>query len=564
MKRRQFIGQGAALSAALGGAAGFVPQLAMASIPADGSVRADVLISNARIYTMNDQQPLAQSIALAGNQILAVGSNEDLAALKGSYTRVIDASGSTITPGFIDAHSHPDGANEVSGADVNLRSISDIQQAMRRQAAETPPGQWVIGNKYDDTKLSEERPVNRLDLDEAVPLQPAIIRHRGGHTAVVNSRGLELAGVSIDTPDPDGGQFGRKDGELTGFVAEKALDVIERAGSWPEINRLVRQRGAAYMSAAMAASGLTSSTDSWSSVENFTAFQDAHAAGELLTRINVMPFGESEFFAHLKSAGIRSGFGDNWIRFGAVKYSADGSASERTMRMSTPFEGRPDDYGILTMNQQEIDAAVADALEHGWRVGIHANGDVTIDMVLNAYEGALANWEGDNPRLRIEHCSLVNPELLTRIKATGAIPTPFYTYAHYHGNKWVYYGPEKMQWMFAHRSFLDYDIMVAPASDYTPGPFQPLMAIQSMVTRKDFKGRVWGPNQRISVSEALRICTVNGAYASMEENIKGSLAPGKLADLVILGADPHDVPEDEIKNIPVLRTVVDGQTVFEA
>jgi len=277
-----------------------------------------------------------------------------------------------------------------------------------------------------------------------------------------------------------------------------------------------------------------------------------------------MPYGESPLYAHLKAAGIRSGFGDERIRFGAVKYWADGSASERTMRMSTPFEGRPDDYGILTMSQEEIDSAVDDAVLNGWRIGIHTNGDVTIGMALTAYERVLTGWQGPNPRFRLEHCSLVNPELLTRIKATGSIPTPFYTYAHYHGNKWVDYGAEKMQWMFAHKSFLDYDIPVAPASDYTPGPFEPLMAIQSMVTRKDFKGRVWGPNQRITVSQAMKICTLNGAYASMEENIKGSITPGKLADVVILATDPHDTDEDEIKNIPVLMTIVGGKTVFEA
>jgi predicted amidohydrolase YtcJ len=436
---------------------------------------------------------------------------------------------------------------------------------MRRQAAQTPPGQWVIGNKYDDTKMSDERPVNRHDLDEAVPLQPAIIRHRGGHTAVLNTRGLEVAGITLQTPDPEGGQFGRANGELTGFVAEKALsEVVEKAGQWPEISRTVRQQGVAYMSRAMAAAGLTSTTDAGCSLENFVAYQDARAAGELLTRVAIMPYGPTDFYAHLRAAGLRSGFGDDWIRFGAVKYSADGSASERTMRMSTPFEGRPGDYGILTMNQQEIDKAVSDALASGWRVGIHANGDVTIDMVLKAYEAGLNGWQGENPRLRIEHCSLVNPDLLRRIKAAGVIPAPFYTYAHYHGNKWVDYGPEKMQWMFAHKSFLDSGIPVAPASDYTPGPFEPLMAIQSMVTRKDFKGRVWGPNQRISVDQALQVCTVNGAWASMEEDIKGSLTPGKLADLVMLGADPHDTAEDEIKNIPVLRTIVDGKTVFAA
>jgi predicted amidohydrolase YtcJ len=561
MKRRNFI----AGSSLAGAGAALSPAAFLHAANSSGPIQADLVIKSARVYTMEGGRPLAEAVAVLGNRIIAVGSNNDLKSLEGPGTRIVDGTGTTVTPGFIDAHSHPDGSNEVTGADVNLRSIAEIKAAMHAQAAVTPPGQWVIGNKYDDTKLSEERPLNRHDLDEAVPQQPAIVRHRGGHTAVVNSRGLKVAGVTVKTGDPDGGSFGREEGELTGFVAENALfDIIDQAGEWPEITRAVRQQGVAYMSRAMAAAGLTSTTDSWGSVESLTAYQDARAAGELLTRLSFMPYGPTGLYSDLKSAGVRSGFGDEWIRFGAVKYLADGSASERTMRMSTPFEGRPGDHGILMMDQGELNAATADAVQNGWRIGIHANGDVTIDMVLKAYEQALQDWAGPNPRFRIEHCSLVNPELLQRIKDSGSIPTPFYTYAHYHGNKWPDYGPEKMQWMFAHKSFLDYGIPVAPASDYTPGPFEPLMAIQSMVTRKDFKGRVWGPDQRITVSQAMKICTVNGAYASMEEDIKGSIAPGKLADLVVLAADPNDTVADKIKDIPVLRTLVDGKTVYEA
>jgi hypothetical protein len=275
-----------------------------------------------------------------------------------------------------------------------------------------------------------------------------------------------------------------------------------------------------------------------------------------------MPSGD--IYTAMKAAGIRSGFGDDRLSVGAVKFAADGSASERTMRMSTPFKGRPGDYGILTMDQAAIDAAVDDAVANGFRIGIHANGDVTIDMVMTAYERVLANWQGDNPRFRIEHCSLVNPALLARIRDAGVIPAPFYTYAHYHGEKWHEYGHEKMEWMFAHRSFLDYGIVVAPASDYTPGPYEPMMAIQSMVTRMDPAGNVWGPSQRIEVGEAMKICTMNGAYASFEENIKGSLSPGKLADITVLGADPHTVEADTIKDIPIVATILDGQLAFEA
>jgi predicted amidohydrolase YtcJ len=214
------------------------------------------------------------------------------------------------------------------------------------------------------------------------------------------------------------------------------------------------------------------------------------------------------------------------------------------------------------MTQEEIHQAVEDAHRHDFQVGIHANGDVAIDMVLKAYERALEKWPHPDRRHRIEHCSLVNPDLVRRIKATGSIPTPFWTYVYYHGEKWAQYGEEKMRWMFAHRSFLDAGIPVPGASDYPPGPFEPLMAIQSMVTRRDYKGREWGPNQRVTVDEALRIATIHGAHASYEESLKGSITPGKLADFVILEKDPHDVPPDEIKDIKVVRTAVGGRTMY--
>ena len=199
-----------------------------------------------------------------------------------------------------------------------------------------------------------------------------------------------------------------------------------------------------------------------------------------------------------------------------------------------------------------------DAHRNNWQVGIHANGDVAIDMVLQAYERVLKQWPHPDRRHRIEHCSLVNPSLLQRIKASGVIPTPFWTYVYYHGEKWSQYGDEKMRWMFAHRSFLDHGIMVAGASDYGPGPFEPLMALQSMVTRRDYRGREWGPNQKVSVDEALRIATVNGAHASYEEKTKGSISAGKYADFVVLEKDPHDVDPMTIKDIRVVHTVVGG------
>ncbi|MDH4072789.1 MAG: amidohydrolase [Gammaproteobacteria bacterium] len=555
--RRRFIGSSAAVPLGIGLATGAGAQ----GSPPSGN--ATVIITGGRVLTMDPYEPVAEAVAIRGDRILAVGTNEEIRSVANSSTKRIDATGMTVTPGFIDAHSHPLFAEEAVGVNVNLRRIEDVKQALAGKAANTPPGHWVRGVMYDDTRFEDERPLNRNDIDEVVRDHPVYVGHRGGHTGVVNSKAFELAGITNDTPDPEGGRYFREDGELTGKVAEHAREVFFSVGTWPVMDRDVRRQSATISSRNMAAAGLTSTTDAYGDYDDLVAYQDARDAGELYFRLSFMPGGNNKVYEGLKMAGIRSGFGDDMIRIGAVKFSADGSASERTMYMSTPYEGT-DDHGIVTMSQDDIYAAVDDAVAHGFRVGIHANGDLTIEMVLNAYERALRNHSGPNPRHRIEHCSLVNPELLRRIKAAGVVPAPFYTYAYYHGNKWVDYGEEKMESMFAHRSFLDYGIPVAPASDYTPGPYEPMMALQSMVTRKDERGRVWGPSQRISVTEAMRICTVHGAYASFEEDLKGSLTAGKLADVVILEEDPHDVDPDAIVDIQVVRTLLGGVTVHEA
>jgi len=556
--RRKFIGASAAAPLAIG--LGAAPP-ARADDPFDDI---SMIVTGARILTMDPDRPIEQALAVRGDRIFAVGRDDDILPLAGASTVRIDGRGLTVTPGFIDSHSHPLFAEEAVGANVNLPRISDVQEALARKAAQTPPGHWVRGVMYDDTIFEEERPLNRRDIDEAVPDHPVFVGHRGGHTAVVNSKAFEIAGVTIDTPDPVGGKFYREDGELTGKVAEHAMGVFRDVGTWPVMDRKVRQEAVRISSRNMAAAGLTSTTDAYGNYDDFVAYQDARDAGDMHFRVSYMPGGNTEVYTGFKQAGLRSGFGDNMLRVGAVKFAADGSASERTMSMSTPYAGRPNDYGILTMTQEQIYDAVDDAVAHGFRVGIHANGDVAIDMVLNAYERALKNHAGPNPRHRIEHCSLVNADLLRRIRAAGVVPAPFYTYAYYHGNKWGEYGEAKMESMFAHRSFLDAGIPVAPASDYTPGPYEPMMALQSMVTRKDARGRVWGASQRITVTEALRICTVHGAYASFEEDIKGSISAGKLADFVILERDPHDVDPDDIINIKVLRTVMGGRTTYEA
>lgn len=557
--RGEFLGASAALVAGLvAHDAGAQP-----AAPAERTAPPDLIVLNGRVLTSDPSQPRAEAFAIRDGRFIAVGRSADIANLRTARTQVIDATDRTVVPGFIDAHTHPawGGVEGLFSVNCDLRSIAAIKDAIHARAATTPRGEWVRGFKYDDTKTAEGRRLRREDLDEAAPDHPVQIKHRGGHLNWFNSRAFALAGITVDTPDPPGGTFFRRDGQLDGGVAEKALEPMQKvipSRATPEQYRA----GVALIAKEMTAAGLTSVHEVECSPGFLAAYQDARAAGELLFRVYVLVQGYAPIYAALRDAGVRGGVGDEWFRIGGAKWLADGSAQERTMRMSTPYVGRPNDYGILTMTQEEIDTAVDDADRHGFQVGIHANGDVAIDMVLKAYERVAARGPARKPhRPRIEHCSLVTPDLLRRIKAVGAIPLPFATYVHYHGDKWAEYGDEKMRSMFAHASFLEYGIPAAGASDYIPGPYEPMMALQSLVTRKDVSGRTWGANQRISVDQALQVYTINGAYASFEEHLKGSISPGKLADFVVLEKDPHEVPPDELKNVKVMRTVVGGKTV---
>jgi predicted amidohydrolase YtcJ len=568
ISRGEFLGFGAALAGA--GAAGTTGLAVLAQSPpvqpaAGAGVEADLVVLNARVFTVDPARPRAEAFAVKDGRFLAVGSTADIRNLASARTRVIDAAGQTVTPGFIDTHCHVSGVNELYSVNANVPRVRELQAALKAKAEKTPAGQWVEGVMFDDTKLDVV--LTKRFLDEVTRDHPLVVNHRGGHTSWYNSKAFEMAGITKDTPDPDHGRFFRDEaGEHTGRAAELARGVFSKVGTretfTPEQQRERGRNGMRHISSLLTAAGLTSVHDAGANTGRIQAYEDARVNGELRHRAGFLARGD-DTIAGFKAAGIHYGFGDEWIRLVGVKYAADGSASERTMRMSTPYVGT-DDYGILTMTEQEIQEAVEDAWRHDLRVAVHANGDVTIDLVLKAYERVQKQWPRPDPRNRIEHCSLVNPELLSRIKALGVVPAPFWTYAHYHGEKWKEYGDEKMNWMFAHKSFLEYGIAVAGASDYGPGPFEPLMAIQSMVTRKDFSGHVWGPKQRVAVDEALTIATINGAYASHEEHIKGSITAGKLADFVMLASDPHEVNPDEIKNIRIIRTVVGGKTMYPA
>jgi predicted amidohydrolase YtcJ len=524
----------------------------------------DLILHNANIYTSNPSFPKSQAIAISNGKIMAVGNDRDILYLAGSKTRKLDIGGKTITPGFIDAHSHPasSGYEHLRNVDCDLRSIGEIQDAIKKASLSKPPGDWVSGFKYDDTKTIEKKYITRYDLDIITDLHPIVIRHRGGHTAYVNSMALKNAKIDRNTPDPQGGQIVRdENGEPTGLLKENAIDLIFTLIPNNQTEK-DQQEGVKIITEMMSKSGITSVTDAYGLQSDLKAYRNAFAAGDLKSRINCM-IAYYEIDAMI-SQGVKTGDGDNWIRIGGMKLTCDGSISERTARLSQPYIGKPNDYGIIVMDEEELYEYAIKAQKANWQIGIHANGDVGIDKSLNVFERIQKEHPRKEPRFRLEHCTVINKELIKRIKKLNVIPCPFSTYVYFHGEKMIHYGQERLENMFAVKSFLDAGINVTQTSDYPPGPFEPMMAIQSSVTRTDMSGNIWGASQKISVEDAIKVGTINGAYASYEENIKGSLEIGKLADLVVLDKDPTQVDPSTIIDIKIERTMVDGNWVYES
>lgn len=524
----------------------------------------ELVLHNANIYTSDPRLPKAQALAISNGKIVAVGSDSDILHLAGPATRKINIGGKTITPGFIDAHSHPasSGYEHLRNVDCDLRSIKAIQQALKTESLKKAPGTWVSGFKYDDTKTVEGRYITRYDLDEISTEHPIAIRHRGGHTAYTNSMALKLANIDRETPDPQGGQIVRdENGEPTGLLKENAVELIFSLIPDNQTEQ-DQQQGVKIITEMMSKSGVTSVTDAYGLQSDLKAYRNALEAGDLKCRIYcMMSYSEID---DMISQGVKTGDGDHWVRIGGMKLTCDGSISERTARLSEPYIGRPDDYGIIVMDEDELYEYAIKAQKANWQIGIHANGDVGIDKSLNVFERVQKEHPRQDPRFRLEHCTVVNQELIRRIKNLNAIPCPFSTYVYFHGEKMVNYGKERLENMFAVKSFLDAGIHVTQTSDYPPGPFEPMMAIQSSVTRTDMSGNVWGASQKISVEEAIKVGTINGAYASYEEDIKGSLENGKLADLVVLEKDPTQTDPSTIVDIKIERTMVGGKWVYES
>ena len=567
--RREFIGLTAAGAAGLALPADAAAQTAPAAVEARDP---DLIVFNAKVYTVDAAQPRAEAFAVKAGRFAAVGAASDIRGLAGKSTQLYDAKQMTIVPGFTDCHNHAPGNTLLYDVivgnpfEVEFVSIKSIVEKLRAKAKETPPGTWVEGYFFDDTKVQDKRELNVHDLDEVSKDHPVAVNHRGGHTSYYNSKALEMAGITKSTPDPAGGTFDKDEhGDLNGRVTDRARGPLGRVGkrtSFTPEQRAQRDRdGLAYISKQFVRYGLTTVHHEGG---DLLALQQVRARGDLKHRVSYEANGQ--VLTSMIASGLASGFGDEWIKLGATsEHTVDGSFSERTMAMSGPYLGMDPNYrGNITEKQEDLDAWVEQVHRAGIQVNCHANGDVAIDMMLKAVERAQKLFPRPDARPKITHCTLINDDLIRRMKALDAIPAPFTSYAYYNTDKFHFYGEELMKRCMAFRTFLDAGIHAAAGSDFSPGPFAPLMGIQGMVTRTGWNGETWGANQRVSVDEALRINTLNGAYASHEESIKGSITPGKLADFVVLADDLHTVEQNKIKDIKIVRTVVGGTTMYEA
>ena len=535
-----------------------------------GNGNTDLVILGGNVITLDPARPRAQAVAVKFGRILAVGQDDEIKKLVGSNTRVIDASGKTVIPGLNDAHCHvlPAGRSYLllnCGPDV-VSSIAEIKKLVAGKAQTVRKGEWIVGFGYDDTKMAENWFLNRTDLDEVASEHPVWIRHVGGHMSTTNSIGLRMANLTKDSTDPTGGRYGREpaSGELDGVIYETAQMVFSR-GSGPLIPPPTPEQDTEAIKRVCsdaASIGLTSVTDANVDPRGFQCYQSALASGDLTIRTYLL-LGVG-FLDSFISAGLRTGLGNDMLRVGAIKIVGDGAIAGRTAYLSEPYEGSMDDYGILAIDPDVLDDRVMTAHKAGFQVAVHANGDRIINLTLDAYEKALRAHPRENHRHRIEHGTVVNPEILARMKHLAVAVLPFGSYIYYHGEKMRFYGEKRLSMMFAHRSFLDNGIPVGGSSDHQCAPWFPLAGIQSCVTRKSHTGELLGPEQQVTPEEALWIYTMGSAYTSFEEKTKGSIEVGKLADLVFLGEDLTQVNPEKIKDIPIAATMVGGKFVYES
>ncbi len=535
------------------------------------SQSADLVLWNGKIITLKEPGSSSKAVAIQGNKILAVGSDDSMRKFITSKTQVIDLQGHIVVPGFNDVHQHPapvyswERPYAILRLDT-VRSMQGLIALLKRKAAITPKGMLIRGVAYNEVKLGGQ-PI-RDSLDLASTDHPIWITHASGHLSAVNSYMLNINGINKDTKDPPGGAFERyRNGQPDGIIKESATRLLRSTKiqrppnpSWEE-----EMEGYRIYFQSLLASGLTSIGDCWVTPEKVKVYQQL-VADHFPMRFNL--YIGVDYLDQLLSGKIPR-IQSDYLRIEGVKIFHGNSLSGKTCWLYEPYDtinpvtGKKDYYGIApARSQQALDSLVLKIHQAGLQIACHSNGDREIDMVLSAIEKAQATSYRPDIRHRIEHCSITNQSILERIKKDSVIPV-FHCYINELGVQLLVYGPKRLSMIMPTKSALDMGIPFALHSDYPISRFEPMIRVASAVNRTTANGIVIGPNQRISAEEAIQAYTIGGAYTTHEENKKGRIMPGQLADLVILDQDPTQIDSKEIPYIQVLTTIVGGRIVFQ-
>lgn len=541
----------------------------MSTPAAPSSLTPDLLILNAAVRTMDRTAPQAEAVAITGNRIAAVGRTADLRALAGPKTRVIDAGGRSVLPGFNDAHVHwLSGGYSITNVDLrDATSPAELARRLGEFARRIPAGRWILGGDWDHEKFpGAELPTKEM-IDSATPDHPVFVSRLDGHMALANSLALKLAQVTRDTPEVDGGLIVRNaQGEPTGILKDAAMDYVEKV-----IPPRTREENLAAARAATeyaAQWGVTSVQD-MSAGNDVGLYQEQLARGELKTRIYCARSIVS--WEVLGRTGVRSAFGDAWLRIGALKGFSDGSLGSTTALFFEPYNDAPETCGLLfdQMYPEGIMLQrVLAADQHGLQVMIHAIGDRANKIILDLYQQVAEQNGPRDRRFRIEHAQHLRPGEMQQF-AVQKIVASMQPYHCADDGRWCEkrIGPERAKGTYAFRTLLDAGVVLAFGTDWTVAPLNPLASLKAAVTRETLDGKHpngWHPEQKITLEEAIYAYTVGSAYAEFQEHVKGSLAPGKLADVVMLDRDIFAVNPSLLDQVKVVLTVVDGKVVYEA
>jgi predicted amidohydrolase YtcJ len=545
-------------------------------------IKADLLFTNANVLTMDNQNPRAGSIAVTNGRISGIWSEpvpprDEINVTR--HTEILNLNSATLIPGFIDTHNHilmyAKYKKQVNCSTPPNKNIQDIQERIRNSAENTPVGEWIFGYGYDDTLLQEKRHPTRAELDIFAPNHPVYVNHISGHFAVVNSMGLERANINEETSDPRGGHFGRdENGKLNGILYElPALTPVQTILPSPSVEDMVSLLGTAAQD--YLTHGITTNTDA--AVGSFHGISelDAHLQA-VLQGVNPMHMRLMIMHEFLSKGGVFEGYSaaklDTEIRsrshdrarLDSAKLFQDGSIQGLTAALRDPYTCEPDLFGELLIDQDELNEKILELHRRGYRVAIHGNGDRAIGSILDAYTHALHVEPRYDHRHRIEHVQTATLNDLDRMKQLSIACSFFINHVYYWGDrhKRLFLGQERANRINPLADAMKRNLLFTLHSDCAVTPISPLFSIWAAVNRVTREGDVLGADQRCDVETALRAMTIDGAKLNFEENETGSIEWGKRADFTILQSDPTSINPIEIKDIPILATIIDGRIVY--